>query len=75
MCYHCCLKSKKWDVVRSKFYLMFPVKMKSSTGLLLYWGRAKYRGGFKGSGWEAGNKIKMMNEVGMLLSTKANWVL
>lgn len=35
MIYHCYLKCEEWDVARTKFYLMFPVKMKISLGLLI----------------------------------------
>lgn len=41
---------------------MFPVKMKNRTGLLPYSGRAESRDGWKGSGWEAGKTVKMMNK-------------
>jgi hypothetical protein len=54
---------------------MFPVKTKTSKRLLLHSRRVEYRDGFKGSGWEARSKIKLMNKVGMFPSTETNiWV-
>lgn len=62
-------------IVRTKFYLTFPVKIKNGTKLLPHSGKVECRDGFKGSGWEARSQIKLMKKVGMLPSTEAiSWV-